>query len=70
MTRLEKHSRTLKDGSQKIYRYAIGADGERRSLGEGTISTACYRTTEKRRIVAALQANSSLKNLNFWDLPS
>jgi hypothetical protein len=60
MTRLEKHTRTLKDGTQRVYRYAVGTDGERRSLGEGTVSTACYRSTEKRRIVAALQANSSL----------
>jgi hypothetical protein len=60
MTRLEKHTRTLKDGTPKVYRYAVGADGERRSLSESTVSTACYRSTEKRRIVAALQANSSL----------
>jgi type II secretory pathway predicted ATPase ExeA len=60
MTRLEKHIRTLKDGTQKIYRYAVGTDGERHSLNEGTVSTACYRSAEKRRIVAALQANSSL----------
>jgi hypothetical protein len=60
MTRFEKHTRTLKDGSQKIYQYAIAEDGSRRSLGEGTISTTCYRNAEKRRIVAALQANSSL----------
>jgi Cdc6-like AAA superfamily ATPase len=60
MARLEKHTRTLKDGSQKIYQYAVSEDGSRRSLGEGTVSTACYRSTEKRRIVAALQANSSL----------
>jgi hypothetical protein len=49
MTRLEKHTRTLKDGTQRVYRYAVGADGERHSLSEGTISTACYRSTEKRR---------------------
>jgi MoxR-like ATPase len=60
MTRLEKHTRTLKDFSQKVYQYAITEDGSRRSLGEGTISTICYRSAEKRRIVAALQANSSL----------
>jgi hypothetical protein len=60
MTRLEKHTRTLKDGTPKVYRYVVGADGERHSLNEGTVSTACYRSTEKRRIVAALQANSSL----------
>jgi hypothetical protein len=60
MTRLEKHTRILKDGTQRVYRYAVGTDGERHSLSEGTVSTACYRTTEKRRIVAALQANSSL----------
>jgi hypothetical protein len=60
MTRLEKHTRTLKDGSQKVYQYAVAEDGRRRSLGEGTISTTCYRNAEKHRIVAALQANSSL----------
>jgi MoxR-like ATPase len=60
MTRLEKHTRTLKDGSQKVYQYAVARDGSRQSLGEGTISTTCYRNAEKRRIVAALQANSSL----------
>jgi hypothetical protein len=68
MTRFEQHTRTLKDGSQRVYRYAVGTDGERRSLraasrhslSEGTVSTACYRVQEKRRILAALQANSSL----------
>jgi hypothetical protein len=60
MTRLEKHTRTLKDGSQKVYQYAVAKDGSRQPLGEGTISTTCYRNAEKRRIVAALQANSSL----------
>jgi AAA domain len=60
MTRLERHIRSLKDGSQRVYRYAVGGDGERRSLGESTVSTVCYRSIEKRRIVAALQANSSL----------
>ncbi|MBW4553619.1 MAG: ATP-binding protein [Aphanocapsa sp. GSE-SYN-MK-11-07L] len=60
MPHLEKHTRTLKDGTQRVYRYAVGTDGSRKTLSSSTVSTACYRSAEKRRIVAALQANSSL----------
>ncbi|ERN41340.1 KaiC [Rubidibacter lacunae KORDI 51-2] len=60
--RIERNLRRLADGSWRVYRYLIGSDGSRRSLGavESTVSQTSYRETEKRRIVAALQARSGV----------
>jgi hypothetical protein len=58
---IKRHTRTLKDGSRKVYNYAIAADGSRYALGStSTVSPTCYRAAEKNRIVASLQAAESL----------
>lgn len=63
MSNVKRHRRTLKNGEERIYTYQVSADGsQRRSLSilDGSASPTLYRVAEKRRIVAALQANSSL----------
>lgn len=60
---IKRHRRRLKNGEERIYTYAVSEDGdERRSLGsaDSSVSLKLYRNREKSRIVAALQANSSL----------
>lgn len=60
---IKRHRRTLKSGEVKTYSYAVSSGGQRRSLStqaDSSDSPRTYRNAEKRRIVAALQANSSL----------
>jgi hypothetical protein len=61
---IKRHRRTLKSGKVKTYTYAVSNDGSRRrtvsTQGDSSVSPRTYRNAEKRRIVAALQANSSL----------
>ena len=61
---IERHRRKLKTGEERIYTYQVSPDGKRRSLsirtGSDTDSIICYRSREKKRIAAALLANSSL----------
>lgn len=57
-------TRTLGDGTKRTYIYGIDEGGDRVSLGsydrtESDFLT-CYRVSERDRIVAALQANSSV----------
>lgn len=61
--RIKRHRRKLANGEERTYTYAVSDDGtERRSLSTlgSSVSPRQYRSAEKRRIVAALQANSSL----------
>jgi AAA domain len=60
---IERRRRKLKNGEERIYTYAVSSNGERRSLSILPVedqNATLYRSTEKRRIMAALQANSSL----------
>ncbi len=60
---IKRHRRQLANGEERTYIYAVSEDGEeRRSLGiaDSSVSLTLYRSREKRRIVAALTANSSL----------
>jgi Holliday junction resolvasome RuvABC ATP-dependent DNA helicase subunit len=61
---IERHRRTLADGSEKVYTYGVSGDrSQRRSLSirsSSSVSAASYRSGKKNRIVAALLANSSL----------
>jgi hypothetical protein len=60
---IKKHRRRLASGEEKLYTYSVSADGtERRSLSirNSSVSPPQYRNREKKRIVAALLANSSL----------
>ncbi|PSF33909.1 9-O-acetyl-N-acetylneuraminate esterase [Aphanothece hegewaldii CCALA 016] len=62
---IERHRRRLANGEERVYTYAVSNDGaDRRALSirsdDSSVSDHCYRNTEKRRIVAALLANSSL----------
>jgi hypothetical protein len=60
---IERRRRTLKNGEERLYTYAVSDNGERRSLSILPVEdpgATFYRSTEKRRILAALQANSSL----------
>lgn len=65
MGAIKKHKRSLASGEQRTYIYEVNG-GKRRSLGivnssdSGSVSPKLYRTKEKNRIVAALQANVSL----------
>lgn len=63
--RIKRHRRRLRGGEERLYTYAVSADGsQRRSLSirsrSGSLSPRLYRSAEKRRIVAALKARSSL----------
>lgn len=62
---IERHRRRLANGEERVYTYAVSNDGiDRRALSiradDSSVLGVCYRSTEKRRIVAALLANSSL----------
>ncbi|PSB04932.1 ATP-binding protein [Merismopedia glauca] len=57
---IKRHRRTLKNGSQRTYTYAVNEDGEHTQLGVSSDSPTPYRNREKKRIVATMQANSSL----------
>ncbi len=60
---IKRHRRKLANGEEKIYTYAVSADGTKRhslSVRDSSDSLQIYRAREFRRIVAALQANSSL----------
>ena len=61
---IKRHKRQLANGEERVYLYAVSKDGtQRRSLSSApasSVSPPLYRSTEKNRIVAALQANSSL----------
>ncbi|MGB5709685.1 MAG: AAA family ATPase, partial [Waterburya sp.] len=59
---IKRHKRKLANGSEKIYTYVVSADGSRRQSlsARDSDSLQIYRGSEFRRIVAALQANSSL----------
>jgi hypothetical protein len=60
---IKRHRRKLANGEEKIYTYAVSTDGTtRRSLSarENNEALQIYRAREFRRIIAALQANSSL----------
>lgn len=65
MGAIKKHKRSLASGEQRTYIYEVNGS-KRRSLGivnssdSGSVSPKLYRTKEKNRIVAALQANVSL----------
>ncbi|ACB54498.1 putative AAA ATPase, possibly membrane bound [Crocosphaera subtropica ATCC 51142] len=61
---IERHRRKLRNGEERIYTYQVMPNGQRRSLsirtGSDSDSIICYRSREKKRIAAALLANSSL----------
>jgi hypothetical protein len=60
---IKKHRRRLASGEERTYTYQVSADGtQRRSLSirHSSVSLPLYRSKEKKRIVAALLANSSL----------
>jgi hypothetical protein len=60
---IKKHRRRLANGEEKLYTYQVSGDGtQRRSLSirDSSVSLPVYRSKEKKRIVAALLANSSL----------
>lgn len=58
---IKRHKRKLASGEERTYIYEVNGD-EQRSLGtvDGSVSPRMYRAQEKRRIIAALQADSSL----------
>jgi hypothetical protein len=61
---IKRHKRQLASSEERTYLYAFSRDGSQRHPLEtdprSSVSPTLYRSTEKRRIVAALQANSSL----------
>ena len=61
---IKRHKRKLANGEERVYLYAVSKDGtQRRSLSStiaSFVSPLLYRSAEKNRIVAALQANASL----------
>jgi hypothetical protein len=60
---IKKHRRRLANGEEKVYTYSVSADGTKRrslSIRSSSVSLPLYRKREKKRIVAALLANSSL----------
>jgi hypothetical protein len=61
MARIERRKKKLASGEIRTYVYAVDGDS-RVQIGtaDGSSLPTCYRSAEKRRIVAALQANSSL----------
>ncbi len=60
---IKRHRRRLASGEERVYTGAVSEDGSRRqplSILPGASEPILYRQREFRRIVAALQANSSL----------
>ncbi len=59
---IKRHRRKLANGEEKIYTYVVSGDGSRRESlsARDSDSLQIYRSKEFRRILAALQANSSL----------
>ncbi|MFP4133009.1 MAG: AAA family ATPase [Halothece sp.] len=62
MPRIQRETRTLKDGTIRKYAYLVADDGTRRTLPvhDSELSNKCYRNSERRRAVASLQSGSSL----------
>lgn len=61
--KIKRHRRRLSNGEERTYTYAVSDDSTSRrslSISESSVSPRQYRSAEKRRIIAALQANSSL----------
>lgn len=60
---IKKHRRRLANGEEKVYTYQVSQNGTKRrslSIRHSSVSPPLYRKREKKRIVAALLANSSL----------
>ena len=60
---IKRHRRQLARGEEKLYTYQVSGDGTQRSslsIRDSSVSPPVYRSKEKKRIVAALLANSSL----------
>ncbi len=60
---IKRHRRRLASGEERTYTYAVSADGSKReslSIRPSSDLPILYRKREFRRIVAALQADSSL----------
>jgi hypothetical protein len=59
---IKRHKRRLKDGSERIYTYAVSSEGttESLSISSSSDSPKVYRGKEFKRIIAAMLANSSL----------
>lgn len=59
---IKKYKRKLADGTEKVYTYEVNNLGDRKSISitDSSVLPNCYRNKEKKRIVAALMANSSL----------
>ena len=60
---IKRHRRQLASGEEKVYTYEVSGDGTQRSslsIRHSSVSLPVYRSKEKKRIVAALLANSSL----------
>ncbi len=60
---IKRHRRRLASGEERVYTYAVSEDGSRRqplSILPGASEPILYRQREFCRIVAALQADSSL----------
>lgn len=58
---IKRHRRKLASGEERVYIYEINDDERNRiNIIDGSVSPTLYRSAEKNRIVAALQANSSL----------
>ena len=57
---IQRVTKTLADGQKKTYVYAINGDTRRLIKVTSSVLQNQYRSKEKNRIVASLQANSSL----------
>lgn len=58
---IKRHRRKLASGEERVYIYEINDDERNRiNIIDGSVSPTLYRSAEKNRIIAALQANSSL----------
>ena len=60
---IKKHRRRLASGEERTYTYEVSQDGTEwtsLSIRSSSVSPPVYRNREKKRIVAALLANSSL----------
>ncbi len=60
---IKKHRRRLANGEERIYTYSVSKDRTEwtsLSIRSSSVSPPVYRNAEKKRIVAALLANSSL----------
>lgn len=65
MSTIRRHRRRLANGEERVYIYETNSSEHSIETVDSSVSPKFYREEDKRRIVASLQANSSLLVIGF-----